>query len=273
MGIHTGTPIVAGDHYLGMVVHVAARLCAAAYGGQVLVSGATATLLEDELPSGTALRDLGEHALKDIPRPAHVFQLLLPQLPAGSAALRTTCEPPTNIPAPETALIGRDAELSAVVAALRQGHARLVTLTGPGGSGKTQLALQAARQLRAEFAGGAFFVDLVPVSDARRILAAAAEALGLSEAAGRTLEDVLFDWLRGRPALLVLDNLEHLAEAGAPVASLLARSGASGASRSCDRPGSGRHVHARGLPHCPSARRGLRPHRALVPPRTCRRRR
>jgi predicted ATPase len=147
---------------------------------------------------------------------------VLPESPDPFPSLRTTCDPPTNLPAPETALIGRDAELSAVVAALRQGQARLVTLTGPGGSGKTRLVLQAARHLLAEFPGGAFFVDLVPVSDARRVLAAAAEALGLYEAAGRTLEDALFDWLRGRPALLVLDNLEHLEGAGAPIASLLA---------------------------------------------------
>jgi AAA ATPase domain/Adenylate and Guanylate cyclase catalytic domain len=192
VGIHTGTPLVGAEGYIGHDVHRAARIAAAGHGGQVLVSASTASLVDAELT------DLGEHRFKDLAAPERVFQLGGAPFPA----LRSLHK--TNLPIPSTAFLGREQELQDVTALLDRDGARLVTLTGPGGTGKTRLALQAAAELSDGFADGVFFVALAPLRDTSAVHSAVAEAVGLGADADLTT------WLASRRALLVLDNLEHL---------------------------------------------------------------
>jgi hypothetical protein len=209
IGIHTGTPHVVDGQYLGLDVHRAARIAAAAHGGQVALSAATAALV-----GGEGLRDLGEHRLKDLAAPERIFQLGEGEFPA----LRSLYG--TNLPVPPTPFLGRETELAAVVALLRSTDARLVTLTGPGGTGKTRLALQAAAEAVDEFPDGVVWVSLAPVADVVRVPATVAQAMAVEEEPGVPLVDTLVDRLRGKRRLLLLDNAEHLV---AGVAELVAR--------------------------------------------------
>jgi predicted ATPase/class 3 adenylate cyclase len=205
MGLHTGTPEWDGAAYHGMDVHRAARIMAAAHGGQILASAGTAALLD-----GVVLHDLGEHRLKDIPSPERLVQVGGGRFPPP----RSIGE--ARLPVPPTSLIGREADVEDCVAAIR-GGARLLTLTGPGGTGKTRLALAAATAAAADFADGATFVDLAPVPRADGVAAAIAAAIG-DASAQATLEERL----AGRRLLLVLDNFEHVLDAAPLVARLLA---------------------------------------------------
>lgn len=171
MGLHTGEPLTSGADYVGIDVHRAARIMAAAHGGQVLVSETAAALLE-----GAPLRDLGPHRLKDLLEPIRLHQLEIEGLPGEFPPLRTLHR--TNLPLAAWPLLGRARELEEI-RELVTGGARLVTLTGPGGSGKTRLALQAAAELSDEFADGAFFVALAPLRDTAAAAATVAEAVGL----------------------------------------------------------------------------------------------
>jgi tetratricopeptide (TPR) repeat protein len=185
MGLHTGTPLVTAEGYAGTDVHTAARIAAAAYGGQVLVSSATATLAADALAAGLTLRDLGEHRLRDLSRPQRLFQLVAAELPSEFPPPRTLGGSAANLPSQPTPLIGREREVAEVVELLRQ-H-RLVTLTGPGGVGKTRLALQAAADALDLFADGVFFVALEPVTEAL-VPTAIAHALGVRERDGEPVD-------------------------------------------------------------------------------------
>jgi predicted ATPase/class 3 adenylate cyclase len=209
-GIHTGEPIVDGPKYVGLDVHRAARVMAAAHGGQALISQTTRDLLDD----GFAVRDLGEHRLKDLSAPQRLFQLGTGEFPR----LRTLHL--TNLPVPATEFLGRDRELEDVVAKLRNG-VRLLTLTGPGGTGKTRLALQAAAEAADDFADGVWWVPLASLRDPGLVLRHAAQTLDVIEQPDRPLEDVLAEMLKGKPMLLVLDNAEHLLpEAAGAIATL-----------------------------------------------------
>jgi predicted ATPase len=222
MGLHTGQPQVAGDRYLGLDVSRAARIGAAAHGGQALLSQATRDLVEDELPEGVSLRDLGEHRLKDLTSAQRLSQIVVAGLSDEFPPLRTLENRPTNLPVQPTPLIGREVELAAVAELVSRGDVRLVTLTGPGGCGKTRLALQAAAELVEEFPHGVYFVGLEPIADIALVLPTIAQTVGLRESGGPSLADRLKDLLADKRLLLVLDNVEQLVDAAPELAKLLA---------------------------------------------------
>jgi predicted ATPase/class 3 adenylate cyclase len=222
MGLHTGVVEAREDDYFGPAVNRVARLEAAGHGGQILLSLATQELVRDALPSGVRLLDLGEHRLKDLFRPEHIFQVAAPDLPADFPPLRTLDVLLTNLPAQPTPFIGRDRELAAVLGLLRREDVRLVSLTGAGGTGKTRLALQAAADVLDAYEHGVFFVDLAPIRDPDLVLPTVASTLGVKEEPDKALLDTLKDHLRGRQMLLVLDNFEQVVKAAPMVADLLA---------------------------------------------------
>ncbi len=222
MALYVGMVQLRDGDYFGQALNRVARLCAAGNGGQVLLSHAAQELVRDALPKGASLRDLGEHRLKDLARPERIFQVLAPDLPAEFPPLRTLDRYTHNLPAQPTPLIGREAEALAVSDLLRRDNVRLLTLTGPGGTGKTRLALQAAADLLDDFRDGVYFVGLAPIRDPELVVAAIAQALGVTEAAGQSLEESLKAYLRSRQALLLLDNFEQVLDAGPLIAALLA---------------------------------------------------
>ncbi len=222
VGIHTGEPSVGPAGYVGLDVPRAARICSAGHGGQVVISQSTRELVEDELPDGVALRDLGEHRLKDLTRPQRLSQLVIEGLSNEFPALRTLENRPTNLPVQPTALIGREREVAAVVERLRRKEVRLLTLTGPGGTGKTRLGLQAAAELLEDFPQGVFFVALAPISDPELVLPTIVQTIGLRESGAAPLVESLGHFLAEKRLLLLLDNLEHLVEAAPSLGELLA---------------------------------------------------
>jgi predicted ATPase/class 3 adenylate cyclase len=198
-GIHTGEPIVEAPKYVGLDVHRAARIMAAAHGGQALISQTTRDLLDASFP----IRNLGEHRLKDLSAPQRLFQLGTGGFP------RPRTLHLTNLPVPATEFLGRERELVDVVEKLRNG-VRLLTLTGPGGTGKTRLALQAAAEAADEFAEGVWWVPLAALRDPGLVLRHAAQTLDVVEQPDRPLGEVMAEMLNGKRMLLVLDNAEHL---------------------------------------------------------------
>ena len=221
MGIHCGLAEERGGDYFGPTLNRTARIMAAGHGGQVLLSESAGALAREGLPAGAALIDLGEHRLKDLGRPEHLFQLVHPELPADFPPLLTVREAGVDLPARAAGLIGRRDELEAIRDRLGDGSVRLLTLIGPGGTGKTTLAIKAAEDLAAGFRDGACFVDLAAARDTYAVLVAIARTIGLGEIIDRPLEDELVDRLRDRQMLLVLDNFEQVAEAATFVARLL----------------------------------------------------
>ena len=219
MGLHTGRAVVVGEHYLGLDIHQAARIAGAAHGGQVLISEATRSRVEAALPGGVALRDLGRHRLKDIEHPTHLWDLVIGGLNSEFPAIKTLDARPTNLPPQRTSFLGRERELSEVSALLAA--TRLLTLTGPGGTGKTRLALKVANDHLDRFSDGVFFADLSPIFDPALVPPVIAQALVVRDEPGRELLDTLSEHLRDRQVLLVLDNMEQVIEAGLSVASLL----------------------------------------------------
>jgi predicted ATPase/class 3 adenylate cyclase len=230
MALHTGSVAARDGDYRGLPLSRLARLLSAGHGGQVLLSLATKELVREHLPPEVTVRSLGEHRLKDLSSPEQIYQLIAPDLPSEFPPLTTLDSHRTNLPAQPTALIGRAREVAHVCALLRTPEVRLLTLTGPGGVGKTRLALHAAAELLDDsvlsrdegFADGIYFVNLAPISDAGLVASAIAQTLGVREAAGRPLLNQLQDYLRGKHMLLLLDNFEQVVIAAALVADLLA---------------------------------------------------
>ena len=222
MGLHSGDPALVGANYVGLDVHRAARLCDAAHGGQVLLSAATRELVEQHLPDDVTLRDLGEHRLRDLQRPERIFQAVIAGLPDDFPPPRTVNRRPNNLPVARVPILGRDAEVAAARDLLLRDDVGLVTLTGPGGAGKTRLGLQIATTLLDQFEDGVYLVLLAPISDPGLVPATIARALGLRETTDRPLTDALVDYLRERQVLLVLDNFEQIVPAATVVADLLA---------------------------------------------------
>ena len=201
IGVHTGTPLVTEEGYVGEDVHRAARIAACGHGGQVLVSTSTASLVDS-----SGLVDLGEHRLKDLSAPERLYQLGNGDFPPLKSLHQT------NLPVPSTPFLGREHELVEVLGLLES--ARLLTLTGPGGTGKTRLGLQAAAEASDRYPGGVFWVPLAPLRDPGLVLETAGQALGA--------RDGLAEHVADKSLLLLLDNFEHVVEAAAGLAELLA---------------------------------------------------
>ncbi len=220
MGLHTGEGVVAPDaDYVGLDVHRAARVASAAHGGQVVVSDTTRALVAGALPEGTTLRDLGEHRLKDLSRPERISQLVISGVPDEFPPLRTLDVTPNNLPVMLTDFIGREAVLAEAHHLLE--GTRLLTLTGPGGTGKTRLSLQLAADAADRFPDGLYFVALEPISDPALVPSTIAMAVGVQDVGGASLEDRLRDQLRDRTVLLVLDNMEQVTGAAPFLGDLL----------------------------------------------------
>jgi predicted ATPase/class 3 adenylate cyclase len=221
IGLHTGAPVVSGARYVGLDVHRAARIAAAGHGGQILLSQTTADLTLRDLPAGAVLRDVGAHRLKDLQHPERLYQLVLPGLPAEFLPLKTLENHPNNLPVEPTPLLGRDDIVAAVSALLRREDVRLVTLTGPGGIGKTRLANHVAAELIGDFSDGVWLVRLSRLSDPTRVVPTIAQTLEVPEAAGRSIAEGVREHLAARDLLLVLDNFEQVVGAAAELAALL----------------------------------------------------
>ena len=221
MGLHVGEAQPRGGDYFGPTVNRSARLMSVAHGGQVLLSAVTVNLVADRLPEGVSLLDLGEHRLKDLEHPEHIFQLLHPNLEADFPPLASLDLRPNNLPAQATPLIGREAELGEIMKRLNSDGVRLLTLTGPGGIGKTRLALQAAADLIERFEDGVYLVDLAPVRDPDAIPATIARVVGVREPSNRPVLDELKEQLRAKTMLLLLDNFEQVTAAAHKVLELL----------------------------------------------------
>jgi predicted ATPase/class 3 adenylate cyclase len=202
IGIHTGTPHVGEEGYVGADVHRAARIAAVGYGGQVLVSSSTARLVEVDLA------DLGEHRLKDLSAPERIYQLGEQAFPALNSLHRT------NLPIPSTPFLGREAELAEVASLLTSSDTRLLTLTGPGGTGKTRLAAQAAGLVSGSYADGVWWIPLGALRDPKLVLVTAAQIVGSKNGLAGHIQD--------KKMLCLFDNFEQVVEAAADVAELLA---------------------------------------------------
>jgi predicted ATPase/class 3 adenylate cyclase len=219
IGLHTGEATRSPEGYVGLDVHRAARVTGAGHGGQVLVSEATRVLVGDQLPEGVDLRDLGEHRLKDLARPERIYQLVIPGLPTEFPPLKSLDAVPHNLPTQLTSFVGRERELAQAAELLAR--SRLLTFTGPGGSGKTRLSLQLAAESTDHFPQGVFFVSLAPLFQPELVPSAIVQALGLQDAGGVSPKERLLEYLRDRHLLLVLDNFEQILEAAPLVAELL----------------------------------------------------
>lgn len=221
MALHTGEAEERDGDFFGPALNRAARLLSIGHGAQTLLSLVTAELVRDTLPEGVSLREMGEQRLKDLTRPESVYQLQHPALPADFPPLHSLDAHPHNLPVQPTPLIGREKELAEVEGLIAEGT-RVLTLTGPGGMGKTRLALQAAADLIERFRYGVFFVDLSSLTDPALVPARIAQTLRLQEAGPRPLQEQLKEFLCQKQILLVLDNFEQVLEAALLVVDLLA---------------------------------------------------
>jgi predicted ATPase/class 3 adenylate cyclase len=222
MALHTGAAEPRDGDYLAPALNRLARLLSATAGGQIVMTEATRTLVRDQLPPDVTLRNLGEHRLRDLREEEHVFQIDADGLPTEFPPLQTVDRQMHNLPAQVTAFVGRERELADVKQRLEEPGVRLLTLTGPGGTGKTRLALQVAGELVDHYPDGVWFVPLAPIARAGRVVSAIAEVLGVRELPGEPIAESLRSFLRTRRLLLVLDNFEHVVDAAPLVADLLA---------------------------------------------------
>ncbi len=223
MGLHTGEPISDEDRYIGLDVHRAARIGAAGYGGQILLSDAVSSLAGRNLPQGVSLRELGSHRLKDLREPEHLWQVMHPDLPADFPPLKSLNILPNNLPVQLTSFIGRGHEKAEVRRLLST--TRFITLTGSGGAGKTRLALQVAAEALEEFPDGVWLAELAALTDPSLVPKAVASALGVPEPeqSDQGLTETVTDSLRAKSVLVILDNCEHLVAACADLTDALLR--------------------------------------------------
>jgi len=220
MGLHTGSAEAQGNDYRGyMTLARVQRVMSTAYGGQILVSNASAELIRSELGEGISLRDMKENRLKGLPNPEQLWQVVVADLPQDFPPLQTLNDVPNNLPIQVTSFVGREKEIAE--AKMLLSTARLLALTGPGGTGKTRLSLQIAAELLPNFSDGVWFVELAPISDPTLIVSTIASVFNLREVQDIPLINLVVDYLRAKELLLVLDNCEHLVEASAYVADQL----------------------------------------------------
>ncbi|MEK6225881.1 MAG: adenylate/guanylate cyclase domain-containing protein [Chloroflexota bacterium] len=228
MGMHTGegrpASVDAGADYVGIDVNRAARVAAAGHGGQVLLTEATATLARADLGDGLSLRDLGDFRLKDLANPEHIYQLVISGSPTDFPALRTLDRIRTFLPPQPSTFIGRSREIAEGQRLLEK--ARLVTLTGPGGTGKTRLSLRIAEESAEAFGDGTFFVPLAPITDPELVASTIAHTLGVQLSGAEIPLTRVLDHVRGKAMLLVLDNFEQILPAAPVVGQLLGASAA-----------------------------------------------
>jgi predicted ATPase/class 3 adenylate cyclase/DNA-binding CsgD family transcriptional regulator len=225
IGLHTGEiQLRDAGNYAGPTINRTARLRDLAHGGQTVLSGATEAMVVDRLPADAWLADLGVHSLRDLPRPERVVQLNHPELRNDFPPLRTANDTvSSHLPVQLTSFVGRGSQISDIGQILKEN--RLVTLTGAGGVGKTRLAVQVAGQVADEFAGGAWFVDLAPVTNPLLVPVVLARTLGLADQPGRSTIETISKFVRNRTMLLVLDNCEHLLDASADLVMALLDAG------------------------------------------------
>jgi predicted ATPase len=221
MGLHTGEPERSTEGYVGLDVHRGARIMSAGHGGQVLLSQVTRDLVEHSLPADVGLQDLGEHRLKDLGSPNHLYQLVIAGLTASFPSLKTLDSYAHNLPIQPTPFIGRAKVVANIQQQLLRHEVRLLTLTGPGGMGKTRLGLQVAAETSDQFTDGTWFVSLAPLSDPELVIPTIAEILEVREVAGQSQLEHLKASLREKHLLLLLDNFEHVVSAATQVADLL----------------------------------------------------
>jgi predicted ATPase/class 3 adenylate cyclase/predicted negative regulator of RcsB-dependent stress response len=210
MALHTGVTEERGDDYVGPQLNRVARLLSTGYGGQVLLTHTTYDLVQDSLPEGVSLINMGEHRLKDLIRPEHIYQMAAPGLQSTFPPLKTLSNLPNNLPVSVTSFVGREKEISAVRELLTK-H-RLVTLTGPGGTGKSRLALQLASEMLETYPHGVWLIELAPLADPQYIAATASSALRINETPGFSHYQALIEYLRPKNLLMIFDNCEHLIE-------------------------------------------------------------
>jgi predicted ATPase/class 3 adenylate cyclase len=223
IGLHTGEAPLVGNEYIGLDVHQAARVAGAAHGGQVLISDTTRGLVEGKLKPGLKLRDLGAHRLKDLAQAERLYQLVIEGLQETFPALRTLDSPNNNLPTQMTSFVGRTADVAKGMRLLQGTH--LLTLTGPGGIGKTRLSLQVAAEAVHQFPAGVYFVPLSAVRDPDLVASAVAQVLGVPVTGARTPIEGVVEHLHYKNILLVLDNFEQLLPAGAAAATQLLHAG------------------------------------------------
>jgi predicted ATPase/class 3 adenylate cyclase len=220
MGLHTGAAELRSDgsgKYDGYATIASTqRVMSVAHGGQVLLSQLTHELLQNDLPEGVTLRDLGEHRLKDLRTPLRLFQLIVPDLSQEFPPINSLNTSPNNLPSQLTSFIGREKEVAEIKALLHS--ARLVTLTGSGGTGKSRLSIEIGKEELKSFPNGVWLIELAPLTDAAQIIPSLAQVFGLQEHPFSTLVTLLMDYLRDKKILLILDNCEHLIEACARLA-------------------------------------------------------
>ncbi len=222
MALHTGVAEPRDGDYFGPSLNRVSRILSSAHGGQVLLSLPAQELVRDYLPTGVQLRHLGEHQLRDLARPEHLFQLIAADLPSAFPALRSLESVPNNLPVQLTSFVGRDREMAEVKRLLAS--TRLLTLTGMGGTGKTRLSLQVAADVGERFEDGVWLVEFATIEDPSLIVETVARALELRQEAERPLQATLTAFLRNKQLLLILDNCEHVVSACARLAETLLRS-------------------------------------------------
>jgi predicted ATPase/class 3 adenylate cyclase len=219
MGMHTGEAVLGGDNYVGLDVHRAARIAAAGHGGQVLLSETTKALVDRSLPAGLSLRDMGQHRLKDLPTPEHIYQLDIDGLPADFPTIRSLDARPNNLPMPVTTFVGRERQIDEIKH--RLAASRLLTLTGPGGTGKTRLSIRVAEELLDEYRDGCWFVPLETLREPDLVPSAIASALSVRVPGDKPALEALSAWLTEKQLLLVLDNFEQVTTAGPFIGQML----------------------------------------------------
>ncbi len=216
MGLHTGEAELRDGDYYGQELNRAARIMSVGHGGQILLSGITAALVREQLPQNTKIIDLGEHRLKSLSNPEHLWQLVAPGITSEFPALQSLTTLPNNLPLQLTSFVGREKEILEIKQLLNS--ARLVTLTGSGGTGKTRLSLGVGSETMTPFTNGVWLIELAPLTDATQIIPALAHVFGLQELPFNPLASLVMDYLRDKKLLLILDNCEHLIAACARLA-------------------------------------------------------